>query len=134
MQKNDWQNSGVQLPPGWHEAVAVRADELKLTKRAIYVAAVHLALRLPIQELKALARELRDLGDDDFGALVALHYPIAAQQSASKAAPQRKPPHEWSDAELLHRTGKTAAEHAADVVDGPAAAEAARQRRKKRGA
>ena len=64
---SEWHKVGIELPPGWKEAVSERARELSCPMRYLWMAAIDRLLSLPANELEqtALAFELMARKDFD---------------------------------------------------------------------
>lgn len=71
----EWKKKAIELPPGWHEAVSARAkaiggDRRGLT-RYVWAYAAYTVLAMGLDELKAVAKVMREAHEEYGDALVA---------------------------------------------------------------
>lgn len=61
-----WHKVGIELPPGWKEVVAERANELGCPMRYLWMAAIDRLLSLPQSELEQMSLAFELISRRDF--------------------------------------------------------------------
>lgn len=72
-----WEKVSIELPPGWREALSNRARDINRGQtgkgKYLWAVAADLLLGLKPDVVRRHARELQNMNEDDFVALVARH-------------------------------------------------------------